>query len=100
MHAVLDSKGATAPNSFIISADAFHGSSVAMIGEGTSTGPQALLYSVGAKGDNKTWDDRTLKIGLLAPGAGATANVVDATKSHYFVLTAARVLDDNADTSD
>jgi hypothetical protein len=89
VHDVLD--GAQ-PQAFIVSGGMSHGSSVAFVGENTATGPQALVYSSASKGDNKTWVDRTLKIGLLAPGA--SPQEIDGTKSHYFVLGGSRVLGD------
>ncbi|NJN14097.1 MAG: hypothetical protein HC813_00030 [Planctomycetes bacterium] len=75
------------PTAFIISAGMSHGSTMAFVGEGTATGPQALVYSVATKGGNTTWDDRTLKIGLLAEGV--PPSTLDSTQSHYVVLAAA-----------
>ena len=84
--------------SFIISEGMSHGSSVAFVGENTVTGPQAVVFSAGDKGTNTSWDDRQLKIGLLVPGAPAL--VLDATKSHYVVLSGDRKVDDDPNTSD
>jgi hypothetical protein len=83
--------------SFVISADMSHGSSVAFVGEGTVTGPQAVIYSAGPKGTNTSWDDRELRLSLLAPGA--PPQTLDSTKSHYFVLSGTRKVDDDPTTS-
>jgi hypothetical protein len=95
VHAVL---GGAAPEAFIVSADQSHGSTVAFMGEGSATGPWGVAFSSAAPGDNLTWDDRTLKLVPLAPGAGAAQ--IDAVRSHYVVLAADRILDDDASTSD
>ncbi|MHC4491532.1 MAG: hypothetical protein ACYTDU_07905 [Planctomycetota bacterium] len=86
------------PNDFIISAGRSHGSSVAFIGEGTSAGAQALLFSAAAPGANTTWDERTLNVSVLQPGAVAT--ILDTTQSHYVVLAGARKIDDLASRTD
>jgi hypothetical protein len=85
-------------NSFVVSSQLSHGSSVAFVGEGTVTGPQAVIYSAGAKGTNTTWDDRELRLSLLAEGA--PPQILDTTKSHYFVLSGTRKVDDDPTTSD
>jgi hypothetical protein len=94
--AVFDGAPAT---SFVVSEQLSHGSSVAFVGEGTVTGPQAVIYSAGTKGtSNTTWDDRQLRLSLLAPGA--PPQILDTTKSHYFVLSGTRKVDDDPTTSD
>jgi hypothetical protein len=93
--AVFDGAPAT---SFVVSSQLSHGSSVAFVGEGTVTGPQAVVYSAGPKGTNTSWDDRQLKLSLLAEGA--PPQVLDTTKSHYFVLSGTRKVDDDPTTSD
>ncbi len=93
VHAAL---GGAIPTAFVLSAARSHGTSVAFIGEGS--GPQALLYSYAAKGNSSTWDDRQLWITPLSPGASSI--LVDATKSHYAVLSGGRKTDDNANTAD
>ena len=75
-----------------------HGASYAFVGEGSSTGPQALVYSAGPKGGNTTWDDRQLWLGLLVDGASPF--LLDSTKSHYAVLGGSRKIDDNPNTPD
>jgi len=90
VHAVL---AGAAPNAFFVSEGMSHGSTVAFIGEGK--GPQALVFSSGDSGnDNRTWDERTLKIAVLQPGA--TFEVLDGTRSHYVVLSGGRKTDDIA----
>ncbi len=91
VHAVL-AAGAL-PGALVVSGGSSHGSTVAFVGEGTATGPQAIVYSSAAKGTNSTWDDRTLKIALLV--AGAQPTTLDAATSHYVVLGAGRKLDDS-----
>jgi len=91
VHAVIAADAT--PDALILSAGASHGSTVAFVGEGTATGPQALVYSAAAKGNNSTWRDRTLRIVLLA--SGATPSTLDSTTSHYVVLAAGRRLDDS-----
>jgi len=95
---VHDVLAGAAPNDFIVSSQASHGASVAFVGENTATGPQALIYSSAPKGSNQTWDDRTLKLVLLTPGA--VPDVVDSTRSHYVVLAGSRILTDDPDTGD
>jgi hypothetical protein len=92
--AVFDGAPAT---SFVVSSQLSHGSSVAFVGEGTVTGPQAVIYSAGPKGTNTSWDDRELRLSLLAPGA--PPQTLDSTKSHYFVLSGTRKVDDDPTTS-
>ena len=94
---VHDVLAGSAPTAFFLSEDMSHGSTVAFVGEGK--GPAAVFYSSAAKGStNKTWALRTLKVGLLQPGAGAT--VADGVQSHYVVLSGGRVTDDDAESSD
>jgi len=81
------------PNAFILSAKKSHGTTVAFVGEGTSAGPQAIIYSAAASGGNQTWDDRQLFSAALVPGALPTT--LDSTKSHYNVLAGKRTLDDD-----
>jgi hypothetical protein len=50
-----------------------------------------VLFSSTAPGTNETWDDRTLKLGLIE---GASVSDVDKTASFYEVLAADRMLDD------
>jgi len=90
VHAVLDG---AAPNAFVLSTAMSHGTSVAFVGEGTSAGPQAIVYSAAAKGSNQTWDDRQLFSAALA--AGAMPTLLDSTKSHYGLLAGKRTLDDD-----
>jgi hypothetical protein len=95
VHAVL--AGTQTPNAFILSAARSHGSTVAFVGENTATGPQAIIYSSDNAGNtdtgNRTWDDRVLKMGLLAPNSPPAT--VDSTPSHYAVFGGARKLDDD-----
>ena len=91
VHAVVTSNAT--PEAVVVSASASHGSTVAFVGEGTATGPQALVFSSAAKGTNTTWDDRTLKLALLDGGSSPTT--LDGTASHYVVLAAGRRLDDS-----
>ena len=96
---VHDALAGATPITFILSSQMSHGASAAFVGEGTAAGPQALVYSSAAGGtSNSTWDDRTLKIGFLAPGA--VPEVLDTVKSHYVVLAGTRKLDDNPATED
>jgi hypothetical protein len=91
--------GGAPANSFIVSEQLSHGSSVAFVGEGTATGPQAVIYSAGPKGtSNTTWDDRNLRLSLLAEGA--PPQILDTTTSHYFVLSGTRKVNDDPNTSD
>jgi hypothetical protein len=95
VHAAL---GGAAPNAFFVSEDKSHGTTVAFVGEGTSTGPQALIFSAGPKGtNNQTWDDRQLWLTVLAPGA--VPALLDPTQSHYAVLGGSRKLDDDPNTA-
>jgi hypothetical protein len=95
VHAALN--GAT-PDAFILSANQSHGSSVAFVGDGTATGPAAVVYSSAtASTSNTSWATRTLKIVPMAPGA--TPVVLDSTASHYVVLSGGRKLDDDPFTS-
>jgi hypothetical protein len=99
VHAAL---GGAAPEAFIVSADESHGSTVALMGEGSAIGPWGVAFSSAAPAQagnlNLTWDDRTLKLVPLAPGAGTVQ--LDPVQSHYVVLAADRILDDEASTSD
>jgi len=95
VHDVL--RGAT-PRAFIISAKASHGSTVALVGEGTTTGAQAIIYSYASTSGNSSWDDRQLFVSVVAPAANRVA--LDQTKSHYAILAGGRKLDDNPLTSD
>jgi hypothetical protein len=95
VHAALT--GAT-PNAFMLSTAMSHGSTVAFVGERTASGPAAIVFSSAASGStNTTWDDRTLKIVPLAPGA--TPVVLDSAASHYVVLAGSRKLDDDPNSS-
>ena len=85
-----------APTAFIVSAGMSHGATVAFVGEGTATGPQAIIYSSATKGGNTTWDDRTLKVGLFA--IGTVPAVLDTTQSHYVVHSGGRKQDDDPQT--
>ncbi|MHC4579423.1 MAG: hypothetical protein ACYTED_18700, partial [Planctomycetota bacterium] len=74
--------------------------SVALVGEGTSVGPQALVYSVAAAGatpSNTTWDDRTLRSVRLV--ANPVPTILDTTRSHYAILSGGRTLDDDPNDS-
>jgi hypothetical protein len=95
VHAAL---GGAAPDAVVVSAEKSHGASVAFVGDGTPTGPQAVIYSSADKGSNSTWDDRTLKIGVLE--SNTTPSVLDSTTSHYTILSGGRKLDDDPFTSD
>ncbi|MCI0635432.1 MAG: hypothetical protein L0206_16180, partial [Actinobacteria bacterium] len=96
LHAVL---AGGAPSAFIVSQAMSHGASVAFVGEGTTGGPQAIIFSSAASGtSNATWSTRTLKSLPLA--AGAVPTVLDNTQSHAIVLTGGRKLDDNPNTAD
>ena len=88
--------GAT-PNSFVVSADASHGSSVAFVGDGTGAGAVALVFSRSDGPGNTSWDDRNLFISLLAPLANRSP--LDATDSHYVILSGGRKLDDDPTSS-
>ena len=97
VHAVLF--GGATPNAFYVSTAKSHGTSVALVGEGTPTGPQAVVYSVSTKaGQQTSWDERELLISILAPSANAVN--LDDTKSHYAVLAAGRKLNDNPESAD
>jgi len=85
------------PNNFIVSAGQSHGSTMAFIGEGSASGPQAVVFSSAPSGGNDTWDDRTLKAAVLA--ANATAVELDNARSHYAVLAGARRLDDDPNSA-
>jgi len=101
VHVVLQSAGAVAPIAFQIGPEASHGSTVAFVGDGNAlAGPQAIVFSRTdvSVGSNNSWDDRTLRLGLLA--AGAAVETLDNTQSHYAVLTAGRKLNDDPDTPD
>ncbi|MHC4952383.1 MAG: hypothetical protein ACYTGZ_00710 [Planctomycetota bacterium] len=96
VHAAL--RGDT-PNAFIVSKDQSHGASVGLVGEGTSTGAQAVVYSAApSTGGNTTWDERQLFSSILAPAANRTT--LDQAKSHYTVLAAGRKLNDDASGPD
>jgi len=95
VHAVL--AGTEAPNAFVVSAGKSNGTSVAFVGEGTSAGPQAIIFSTAASGGNQTWDDRQLMSAALVPGA--IPSTLDATKSHYVILAGKRTLDDDWQTA-
>jgi len=95
VHAALD--GVT-PNAFVLSEAMSHGSTVAFVGESTDAGPRALVFSAGPRGDNQSWDNRTLQTSLLQPDA--QAEILDKTESHYVVLAGVRKVNDNPDTSD
>jgi len=90
IHGVLFS--GEAPRAFVVSEDKSHGSTVALIGEGTSVGPQAVVFSSGPSGGNASWTTRTLKVAILADRP--TPDEVDSTQSHYVVLSAFRKIDD------
>ncbi|MHC4548823.1 MAG: hypothetical protein ACYTEZ_08590 [Planctomycetota bacterium] len=70
---------------------------MALVGEGTSVGPQALVYSVAAAGGNTTWDDRTLRSARLTVNPVPT--ILDTTRSHYAILSGGRTLDDDPNNS-
>ena len=95
VHNVL--RGAT-PNAFVISEKASHGASVALVGEGTATGAQAIIYSYATATGNSSWDDRRLYVSVLAANASRTA--LDQTQSHYAVIAGGRKLNDNPNTAD
>jgi hypothetical protein len=57
----------------------------------------ALVYSRATGTGNTTWDDRNLFISLLAPLANRSR--LDATDSHYVVLSGGRKLDDDPTSS-
>jgi hypothetical protein len=90
VHAVLISGGTVTPNCVSIISGSI-GSSVAFVGEGTEAGPQAVVFShTGTGGD---WDERQLKVAVMA--AGATPDVIDSTPSHSHVLAGTRNTADN-----
>ena len=95
IHAVL---GGATPDAFIVSADQSHGSTVALMGDGSGSTPFGIVFSSADSGANSTWEERTLKLVPLAPGANATP--LDTVESHYVVLAGDRTLDDEATTSD
>jgi len=87
------------PNAFYLSEGRSHGSSVALVGEGTPTGPQAVVFSVTSSAKGQTsWDERQLLLSILAPKGNAVT--LDPTLSHYAVVAAGRKLNDNPDTPD
>jgi hypothetical protein len=91
--------GGAAPSAFIVSAAQSHGATVAFVGDGTSAGPQAIVFSAApSSSSNTSWATRTLKAAPIAPGAVPT--VLDSTTSHYAVLSGGRKLNDNATTAD
>lgn len=90
VHAVL---AGSAPTAIRLVSGQSLGSSVAFVGEGTSTGPQAVIFSSAPTGATTTWRDRTLKIVVMA--TGAVPEVLDSTASHYVVLSGGRTLHDN-----
>ena len=96
VHAVLFSWAT--PTAFVVSENKSHGASVALVGEGTVTGPQAVIFSAADAGGNTTWDERTLRAALIADRP--PSDQLDSTQSHYAVLGGARRLNDNSDTSD
>jgi len=97
IHAVVF--GGADPNAFMLSEDRSHGATVAFIGEGTTSGPQVVVFSASdSTGGNETWDDRTLRVAQLAPNGGDSAVVIDSVRSHYAVIVAGRELDDDPDT--
>ena len=96
-HDVLFS-GAT-PRAFYVSTGRSHGSSVALVGEGTPTGPQAVVFSVASSAKGQTsWDERQLLLSILAPAANAVT--LDDELSHYAVVAAGRKLNDNPEQAD
>ncbi len=96
VHAVVTG---AAPIAIIVSSGQSHGATVALVGDGTAAGAQAVVFSAGtSSSSNTSWSTRTLKAAPLATGAVPT--VLDNTTSHYAVLTGGRKLDDNATTAD
>jgi len=96
VHAALNG---SPPDDFVVSSALSHGSTVGFVGDGTVAGPQAIVFSAGpVAADNLTWDDRTLRLAPLRPGAPVTT--IDSTLSHYGVLSASRKLADNPNTQD
>jgi len=95
VHDVL--RGAT-PTAFVISERGSHGASVALVGEGTATGAQAIIYSHATGTGASSWDDRRLYVSVLAENASRTA--LDQTQSHYAVIAGGRKLDDDPNSSD
>jgi hypothetical protein len=99
VHAAL--AGTEAPRSFVLSAGRSHGATYAFVGENTPTGPQALIYSADDSNTtdtgNRTWDDRMLKMGVIAPNT--PPSILDSTRSHYVVLAGARKTDDDPNSS-
>jgi hypothetical protein len=92
---VLAAVGGATPDARVISAGQSHGHSIAFLGEGLISGPKGVLFSSTDPGTNESWDDRTLKLGLIE---GASISEVDKTASFYEVLAADRKLDDDATT--
>ncbi|MEE8105796.1 MAG: hypothetical protein V3T86_09710 [Planctomycetota bacterium] len=95
---VHDALAGDVPISVVVSEGASHGATVALVGQGTANGPRAVVFSSADSGDNRTWDDRTLKLGLLQPGCEPVT--LDPTRSFYGILSAHRVVSDNPTTSD
>ena len=89
------------PNDFMISEDKSHGTTMAFVGDGSVTGAQAVIFSAadsGSTSNNTLWKERTLRVGLLAPGG--TTDTLDTTESHYVVLAGSRKVDDDWETAD
>jgi hypothetical protein len=94
IHAVVYG-GATA-SAFYVSQAQSHGSTVAFVGEGTTSGPQAIIFSSGASStSNSSWATRTLKASPLVAGQNPTT--MDSTQSHYVVLDGGRLTTDDPD---
>jgi hypothetical protein len=95
---VHDALAGATPDTFMISENMSHGSSVGFVGDGTLAGPQAIVFSRADPAaitdtGNRTWDDRELKISLLAEGS--IVRTLDATRSHYVVIAGTRKTDDD-----
>ena len=89
------------PNDFMVSEDKSHGTTMAFVGDGTVTGAQAVIFSAADSGSTKNntlWKQRTLRVGLLAPGG--TTDTLDSTTSHYVVLAGSRKVNDDWQTAD
>ncbi|MHC5049636.1 MAG: hypothetical protein ACYTGK_03370, partial [Planctomycetota bacterium] len=93
-----DVLGGATPDAFIVSADQSHGSTVALMGDGSGSRPFGIIFSSADPGGNSTWEERTLKLVPLARGANPTP--LDNVASHYVVLAGDRTLDDDAATID
>ncbi|MHC5044770.1 MAG: hypothetical protein ACYTGI_20615, partial [Planctomycetota bacterium] len=93
-----DVLGGATPDAFVVSADQSHGSTMALMGEGSGSLPFGVIYSSAAPGGNTTWDERTLKLVPLVRGANPAP--LDNVASHYVVLVGDRTLDDDASTID